>query len=120
MGAGPEEDAGHTRLLQATEQARVVRDDDRPHPGGGLDNPVARPPLGIEETEAGREPESGLRLLRGLREAPELVEDGRGDVQLVVADEAAELRLEVQTELEREEEGVRVGQAGLTGPHEEL
>ncbi len=108
MVAGPQEDAGNARGLESLEERLVVRHHDRTVRRREVEEGVVRGTMALDRPVVPREALRGPRLAIGLGEDGQLREDGRRHRDVDVAEDAAQLGIQVDLELERHQERVGV------------
>jgi len=106
--ARSEEDARNSRRPQPVEEWLVVRDDDGAVLGGEIEERIVGRSVAFDGPVILRQPLRGPCVPIMVRQKGELREDRRRDRHLNVPEDPAELRIEVDLELEGHEEGVRV------------
>ena len=100
------------RPLQAVEEGLVVRHHDRAHREAEVQQRVVCGAVSFDGAVLLREAQARSRGPIPLRKGPQLLEDRRGDGDVDVPQETTELRLQVDAELERHHERVRVEEGG--------
>ena len=108
MVARSEEDARNTRDRQSVEERPVVRDDDGVVRRGEIEKRIVSRSVALNDPVVLRQSLRGPRVPVVVRQQSELCEDRRRDRHLDIAQDATELRIEMNLELERHEEGVCV------------
>jgi len=113
MVARSEEDARNARRLQSVEERLVVCDHDRAVLRGEIEERIVRGSVAFHDPVVLREPLRGARVPVVVRQQGKLGEDRRRNRHLDVPEDAAQLRIEMDLELEGHEEGVRVEEGEL-------
>ena len=108
MIARSEEDARNSRRLESVEERLVVRHDDRPVLGSEIEERIVRGSVAFDESVLLREPLRGPRVAVVIRQQSQLGQDRGRDRHLDLPEDPAEFRVEMDLELERHEEGVRI------------
>jgi len=108
MVARSEEDARNARGLQSVEERLVVRDHDRMVLRGEVEKRIVGGSVAFDKPVVLREALRGPRIPVVVRQQVELGEDRRRDRHLDVPEDAVELRIKMDLELERHEDRVRV------------
>jgi hypothetical protein len=94
--------------MPSVEERLVVRDDGGAVLRGEIQERIVRGSVAFDDPVLLREPLCRLRVPVMVREQGEFGEDRRRDRDLDVPEDAAELRIEMDLELERHQEGVRI------------
>lgn len=110
MIAGSQEDARDARRPESFEERLVVRHDDGAMRRREVEERVVRGPVAFHPAVLSCETQRGPGVPIGLGEDGQLRQHGRRDRDLDIAHDSAQLRVEVDLELERHQEGVRVEQ----------
>ena len=108
MVARSEEDARNTRDRQSVEERPVVRDDDGVVRRGEIEKRIVSRSVALNDPVVLRQSLRGPRVPVVVRQQSELCEDRRRDRHLDIAEDATKFRIEMDLELERHEQGVRV------------
>ncbi len=108
MVARSEEDARNARRRQSVEERLIVRDDDGVVRRGEIEKRIVRGSAALDDPVVLRQPLRGPRVPVVVRQQGELGEDRRRDRHLDIPEDATEFRIEMDLELERHEQGVRV------------
>jgi len=108
MVARSEEDARNAGGLQSVEERLVVRHDDGPLVPREIEEGVVRGAVTFDGPIVLRELSGSPRVPVVVCQQVQLRQDRRGNRDLDVADDPAELRIQMDLELERHEQGVRV------------
>ena len=110
MIARTEEDPRNAGGFQSVQEGLVVRHDDGPLLRGEVEECVVRGAVTFDDPVIFRELRRGSRVPVVVRQDVELCQDGRRNRNLDVSHDATELGIEMDLELERHEEGVRIQQ----------
>ncbi len=105
---GPEEHARNPGGFQSIEERLVVRDDDRSASLSQVEERVIRGPVALDCLVIPCEPDGRPRVAVVIGHRDELREDGRGNPDVDIPQDAAQLRFEMDSKLERHQHGVRV------------
>ena len=108
MVAGSEEDTWNAGGLQSVEERLVVRHDNGPLLRREIEECVIRGAVTFDGPIVFREPCRGPRVPVVVRQDVQLCQDGGRNRNLDVADDPTQLRIEMDLELERHEQRVRV------------
>ena len=108
MVARSEEDTRNPGGLQSVEERLVVRHDDGPLFRGEVEERVVRGAVTLDGPVVFRELCRGPRVAVVIRQEVQLRQDGGRNRDLDVTDDATELRIEMDLELERHEQRVGV------------
>src|SRR3989475_10251064 len=106
MVARSEEDARNARRLQSVEERLVVCDHDRAVLRGEIEERIVRGSVAFHDPVVLREPLRAARVPVLVRQQGKLGEDRRRNRHLDVPEYAAQLRIEMDLELERHVAGV--------------
>ena len=110
MVARSEEDARNARGLQSVEERLVVRHDDRPSFRGEIEERIVRGAVTFDGPIVFRELRRGARVPVVVRQQVQFCQHRCRNRDLDVADDASELRIEMDLKLERHEQCVGVKQ----------
>ena len=110
MVAGSEEDTWNAGGLQSVEERLVVRHDNGPLLRREIEECVIRGAVTFDGPVVLREPCRGPRVAVVVRQQVQLRQDGGRNRHLDITDDASELRIEMDLELERHEQCVGVKQ----------
>lgn len=108
MVAGAQEDPGHAEAAEAIEQRLVQRDDGGSVDLGQIHQRVVRRIAGFDRPELPCEPKGGPGVPVSLRQDSKFIQDRTRHGDIDVAEESTQFGLEVDPELERHEERIRV------------
>ena len=106
------EGTGHAERLEAVKERLVVRDYDRAELLAEFEQGVVRAPVSLHGAVLRREPLARPRIPVVGREQAELLEDGSRHGDVHITEEATELRLQIDPELEGHEERVGIEEHG--------
>ncbi len=110
MVARSQEDSRNASGLQSVEERLVVRDDDGPMLSGELQKRIVRGAVTFDDSVVLRELRRGSGVPVVVGQQGKLGEDRGRDRDIDIAYHPTQLRVEVDLELERHQEGVRVKQ----------
>ena len=108
MVARSEEDSRNTRRHQSVQERLVIRDHDGVVLRGEIEKRIVGGSVALDDPVVLRQPLRGPRVPVVVRQQGELGEDRRRDRHLDIPEDATEFRIEMDLELERHEQGVRV------------
>lgn len=108
MASGPEEYPGDPRSLEPSQQGPVVRRDDGATVQGQTEDRIVRGAAGLDDAERIGKATGRATLPIADREDVELLEDRARHGEVRVSEESSDFSFEVESELKREKDCVRV------------
>ncbi len=108
MVPGPQEDARDPRGLEPVQERLIVRDHDCPMPRREVEERIVRGPVALDRAVVPCEPLRRACRAVSLSQDAQLREDRGGDRDVHLPQDPAELRVQMEAELEWHHEGVRV------------